>query len=495
MPTAQVCTRGRFPAFFLATPRGENKTFDFLLCGIRLLSLFMFYIVPNSMGREVRPMHNKQQFRNSLSRTVSCGATAVTAITIVFALTAFLTQAAQAQTYKVIYNFTGGADGAMPLAGLTMDAAGNLYGTSASGGAGYGTVFRLHYTSPDWTLSSLYTFQGGDDGSIPEARVIMRPDGALYGTTAGGGAGCPQAGGCGTVFELRVPANATFTRLGSWMETVLYRFANGSDGGYPDSGDLTFDQAGNIYGTTALGGNIGINGNCNSGCGTVYKLTPPGGSWTETVLYAFTNDNHDGTFPNAGVILDNSGNLYGTTIYGGADDEGTVFKLTSSNGGWAESILYNFTGGSDGSNPYTGLIFDQAGSLYGATIARGSGNGGTVFELTSLNGSWTFTLLTSLSGETGDGPDGSLIMDAAGNLYGTTYGDGAYGAGSVFRLSPSNGSWTYTSLHDFTAGSDGGYPQCSLILDANGNLYGTTGAGGTSSNCQGGCGVVFEITP
>lgn len=435
-------------------------------------------------------MQDKQHSQSSFSRIISRAAGAALTRTIVFALTMFLLQAAQAQTYSVIYNFTGGADGASPLAGLTMDAAGNFYGTTAAGAAGNGTVFRLRHTGSDWILTSLYTFQGGDDGSIPGARVIIGPDGSLYGTTELGGAGCPQAGGCGTVFNLRVPPNARAVGRGSWMETVLYRFANGRDGNDPDAGDLSFDQAGNIYGTTALGGYIG----CSSGCGTVYKLMPSGGSWTETVLYAFTGSvNNDGDFPKAGVVLDNSGNLYGTTTDGGINNHGTVFKLTPSGDSWAESILYRFAGGNDGSNPQAGLIFDQAGNLYGGTVVGGFGSGGTVFELTA--GSWTFTLLAHLNGLPGNGLAGSLIMDAAGNLYGTTYGDGGHAAGSVFRLSPSTHGWVYTSLHDFTAGSDGGFPQCSLIFDANGNLYGTTGAGGSSSNCQGGCGVVFEITP
>ncbi|HUI84507.1 MAG TPA: choice-of-anchor tandem repeat GloVer-containing protein [Candidatus Binatia bacterium] len=415
---------------------------------------------------------------------------------MVLALAVAASSAAQGQTYRVIYNFTGGADGAAPAAGLTMDAAGNFYGTTLGGGAGYGTVFRLRNTNGGWVVTPLYTFQGGNDGGSPEARVIIGPDGSLYGTTSLGGGGCSRAGGCGAVFRLRVPPNARSAGFGGWMETVLYSFTGGRDGGFPASGDLTFDQAGNLYGTTVSGGDE----NCsNSGCGTVYELTPSGPSWTEAVLHAFTSGNDDGEYPYAGVTVDQSGTLYGTTIYGGSGNQGAVFKLTPSNGGWAESVIYSFTGSSDGASPYAGLIFDQTGNLYGGTVDRGSGNGGTVFELAPSNGVWTFTLLASLSGARGDGVYGSLIMDAAGNVYGTAYGDGRYGAGEVFRLSPSNHGWTYTSLYDFCSGgypcTDGSYPQGGVIFDADGNLYGTTGTGGTSSNCQGGCGVVFEITP
>jgi uncharacterized repeat protein (TIGR03803 family) len=176
---------------------------------------------------------------------------------------------------------------------------------------------------------------------------------------------------------------------------------------------------------------------------------------------------------------------------------GTVFQLTLSMSGWTENVLYSFQGGSDGSLPDGGLLFDQSGNLYGTTSDYGSGGGGTAFELTPSNGSWTLNAVYGFSGTSGNGcgPKGALLMDGAGSLYGTTYCDGANNAGSVFKLTYSGGSWTYTSLYDFIGGSDGGYPISNVVSDANGNLYGTTSAGGTGSACSGGCGVVWEITP
>jgi uncharacterized repeat protein (TIGR03803 family) len=263
---------------------------------------------------------------------------------------------------------------------------------------------------------------------------------------------------------------------------VLYSFTGGADGGYPGYGDVVFDQAGNLYGTTSLGG---VNG-----FGTVFKLTPSGGGWTESVLYSFAGGN-DGAFPYSGVTFDKVGNLYGTTTSGGANGGGTVYQLTPSEIGWTETVLWNFQAASDGSYPVGGVIFDQAGNLYGTTANGGPSSGGTVYELTPSGGNWVFTLLYSFSGYAG--PFGGLAMDAAGSLYGTTYQDGTYHLGSAFKLTLSGGSWIYTDLHDFDTG--GIYPIGSVVLDAGGNLYGTASAGG-SQGCGGnGCGVVWEITP
>jgi len=447
-------------------------------------------------------MQGKRQFCNSLTRTISRAATAALAIATVFALTVVLTQSAQAQTLKVLHNFTGGGDGFYPWAGLTMDQAGNFYGTTSAGGRGDGVVFRLSQRGSGWVFNPLYTFAGGNDGANPFARVVFGPDGSLYGTTSyGGGDGCGGSG-CGTVFQLKPYPTACKTALYGWQETVLYRFTGGSDGSTPELGDLIFDQAGNIYGTTALGGYQG--GSCSNygGCGVVFELTPSNGGWTEKVLYSFTGGS-DGAIPLAGLIFDNVGNLYGTTIYGGNLDCfapygcGTVFQLTPSGSGWTANVLYTFQGGNDGQSPYAGLVFNQAGDLYGTTVTGGQGGGGTAFELTSSKGMglWTFTLIYGLSAGDGDGPVGTLVVDAPGNLYGTTAADGLFQWGSVFKLAPSNGGWTYTSLHDFTGGSDGGGPFGNVTFDANGNLYGTAENGGSSQNCSGGCGVVWEITP
>jgi uncharacterized repeat protein (TIGR03803 family) len=263
----------------------------------------------------------------------------------------------------------------------------------------------------------------------------------------------------------------------------------GSDGEAPGYADLIFDPAGNLYGTTSFGGGGGMDCSGTS-CGTVYELTPSGGSWTESVLYRF-NPQPDGYDPYSGVIRDSAGNLYGTTFYGGTYGPGVVYELIPSGSGWTENILYDFQGGSDGGNPVGNLIFDQSGNLYGGNLTGGGGSdsAGVVFELTPSNGIWTLTPIYAFTGTYGGGPAASLVMDAAGSLYGTTYADGLYGFGNVFKLTPSGGGWMYTSLYDFTGGSDGANPGSTPVFDANGNLYGTTRSGGAF-----GKGVAFEIT-
>ena len=401
--------------------------------------------------------------------------TATGVLAIAFLLILVASQPAQAQTFNVLYNFTGGEDGAYPLAGVTMDKVGNLYGTTEYGGIGYGAVYKLTHKASSWIVNPLYGFTRTNDGARPQARVIFGPNGTLYGTTDSGGTGD------GTVFNLRPFPSVCKTSLCFWMETVLYSF-HAYDGAFPGYGDLIFDQTNNIYGTTQSGGYIGL--------GTVYELTPAGSGWTESVLYFFSGS--DGANPLSSAIFDKAGNLYGTTYKGGSSDQGTVFELTYSAGsGWTETFLYSFRNLTrDGGHPYAGLIFDPAGNLYGATNDGGSGYGGTVFKLTPSGGSWTYSLVYSFTGNPGCGPIGTLIMDGAGNLYDTTFCDGANNAGSVFKLTPSGNGWTYTSLHDFRGDSDGGYPYCNVVFDVSGNLYGTTSSGGTQN-----VGVVWEITP
>jgi uncharacterized repeat protein (TIGR03803 family) len=399
-------------------------------------------------------------------------------LAVVLLLAIAATPVAQAQTFHVLYTFTGGQDGGNPFAGLTLDKGGNLYGTAYGGGNG--TVYKLTHKGSGWTFNPLYSFTGSSDGGNPKARVIFGPNGTLYGTTYYGG-----AYDLGAVFNLRPSASACRTALCPWTETVLYSFEGSpSDGAHPGYGDLTFDQAGNLYGTTSYGGGYGD--------GVVYELTPAGSGWTESVLYGFAGS--DGAAPANGVIFDGSGNLYGTTVQGGLSGDGAVFQLAPSAGsGWTESLLYSFNNGSDGSFPVAGLIFDHSGNLYGPTSDGGTGGQGTVFELTPVNGSWTYSVLYSLIAPPGGfqcGPWGTLVMDGAGNLYGTTRCNGANNLGTVFKLTSSGSGWTYSSLHDFTGGDDGEYPYCNVILDANGNLYGTASAGGS-----GGDGVVWEITP
>jgi uncharacterized repeat protein (TIGR03803 family) len=412
---------------------------------------------------------------------------AAVSLSIVLALTMVLlpSHSAEAQTYSVVYNFTGSSDGANPVAGVTVDRSGSLYGTTSAGGRkGFGTVYRLVHSGPNWLFYLVYTFEGltqnSTDGSAPYARVVIGPDGFLYGTTHSGGEGqgCKALHGCGTVYTVRPkPGNIWVP----WQETVLYSFGT-NDGSNPDYGDLVFDQAGNLYGTTRNGG-----ANLQ---GAVYELSPNGANWMEKVLYSFAGQ-PDGATPLGGPVFDRAGNLYGTTYAGGTNGTGTVYQLKPSGSGWTENILHSFQTGSDGVAPTGGVNFDQPGNLYGATQTGGAAGGGTVFELTSLlGGSWSLSTLYGFLGTAFGGAYRTVVMDAAGNLYGTTSSDGAHPWGSVYKLTRSNGGWTYSSLHDFTGGADGGTPYGSLVFDGSGNLYGTASAGGAN-----GQGVVFEITP
>ena len=425
------------------------------------------------------------QHRTRIFRTSLRAAAAGLALAIMFLLTVGATEAVQAQTYQVIHNFTGGVDGQEPNFGLTIDAAGNLYGTTFEGDTGTGTAYKLVHRSTGWALTPLYVFTIASKGVIPYSTLVIGRDGKLYGTTAFGGIGpCLAYGhtGCGTVFTLQNPVTFCHTSYCPWIETPLYKFSGGADGSNPYGGALVFDQAGNVYGTTYGGG---------TGSGVVYKLTPAGSGWTESVLYTFAGGS-DAASPGAGVTLDQAGNLYGTTAAGGAFGGGTVYELSPSGSGWTKRTLHSFQQQQDGGNPYAGVILDPAGNLYGATQYGGSGGGGTVFEMSPSGDSWIFTTLYSFIGSGGGhakGPVADLVMDAGGNLYGTTGGDGTYRFGSVFKLTHGGGGWTYTSLHDFTGGSDGNLPRSNLVFDGSGNLY-STAYGGVDGN-----GVVFQITP
>ncbi len=389
-----------------------------------------------------------------------------------------LTESAQAQTYNVLYNFTGGDDGAYPTAGLTLAKGGSLYGTAYQGGTlNRGTVFKLARKGSGWVFSTLYSFKGQTDGGGPLAGVVFGPDESLYGTSELGGFNCGE--GCGTVFNLKKTTSRNAPN--SWAETVVYSFSGSADGANPGYGDLTFHR-GHIFGTTFFGG--------NNAQGVVYKLTANNGNWTESTLYRFTGGN-DGENPYSRVIFDKAGKLYGTAYAGGAHGYGTVFQLRSSGSGWKENTLHAFQSSSDGGNPFGGVVFDNAGNLYGATSGGGPGGGGTAYELMPSDGGWTFGVVYSFNGSAYlPGPYGSLTMDAKGNLYGTTTKDGASGAGSVFKLTLSDGGWTETELYDFASGSEGAVPYGSVLIDAKGNLYGTASQGGAN-----GYGVIWEITP
>ena len=383
---------------------------------------------------------------------------------------------APAQTWRVLHNFTGETDGGFPVAGLTIDAAGNLFGTASTGGnsscvPGCGTVFRLQHRGSGWEYSVIYSFSGSD-GENPQARVIIGPDGSLYGTTVHGG-----SSNAGVVFKLQPPPTVCKAVLCAWQETVLYSFRGGSDGENPMYGDLVFDQAGNLYGTTYGGG--------GHGRGTVYELSSSGGQWTETVLYSFAGDN-DGQYPTAGVIFDSAGNLYGTALNGGSYNGGTLYKLTHSMSGWTESTVYSFDpGGISGYQPVGGLVIDLRGNLYGTTetggVDGGGGNpAGTAYELVVSGGGWSFNLLYTFTG-TG-GSFAKPTLDSSGNVLGTLFA----GNVEVFRLSPSNGQWTLTGF----TGSVGANPVGNVIFDAAGSLYSTTYSAGRY-----GAGVAFQLTP
>jgi uncharacterized repeat protein (TIGR03803 family) len=405
------------------------------------------------------------------------------ALAFILAL-ASMTQSGQAQTFQVIHNFTGGQDGAYPSTGLTIDDAGNMYGTAFGGGApGFGTIFTLDNDGGGWSVTPIYSFHEGRDGAGPIASVSIGPDGVLYGSTsAGGGGPCISVNGyrgCGTVYSLRPPPRAPATVLYNWGSTILYRFSS-SDGAYPQ-GDLTSDSSGNIYGTTINGG--------SAGWGLIYSLVHSGGEWNQNILYQ-AQGGHDGAYPWGGVVFDHSGNLFGVFSEGGPYLFGAVYELSPSGSGYTESTVHGFTfTGSDGSTPQGGLIWDGSGNLYGSTVHDSNG-GGTVFELVASGGSYSYNFLYGLSGGIGLGPYDKLTMDAAGNLYGTTFGDGRYGFGSVFKLTRSGSGWTYSTMHDFTGGSDGGNPICRPVFDSSGNLYGTAFGGGANHQ-----GVIFQITP
>jgi uncharacterized repeat protein (TIGR03803 family) len=277
-------------------------------------------------------------------------------------------------------------------------------------------------------------------------------------------------------------------------EKVLYSFAGGTNGAFPiASGSLALDGKGNVYGTTESGGNP----NCD--CGEVFELTRTSGGWTKTILYEFSEDG-DGFQPDSGLVFDKAGNLYGTTVQGGTSFNcGTVYRLSpNSNGTWTENILYNFKteGSGDGCAPISGVILDAAGNIYGTTPGHGEYGFGTVYKLTNSGGVWSETILHNFNFGTSDGqgPLG-LAMDAAGNLYGTTTSGGQSGVGIVFELSQSGGTWTENILYDFQGGpADGAFPESGLTFDEAGNLYGTTLYGGSGTVCPPGtCGTVYRL--
>lgn len=419
----------------------------------------------------------------------------------------------------VIYAFQGGSDGSFPYAGLVAGPGGVLYGTTTAGGGdscgvGCGTIFRL--TPPStagepWVETVLYRFTEGSDGDTPWAGLTSDGAGNLYGATILGGGTC----GCGVIFELSPPAIAG----GAWTYSVLYRFKGVREGdGNGPEGTLVFDNSGNLYGATYSGG-IPCSDSGPYGCGTVFRLSPPttpGGTWTETVLYRF-DPNFEGA-PSAGVILDGKGDLYGTAVNDGVAGGGTAYKLTpNSTPPWEKTVLHVFGGSlTDGIYPWAGLTFGADGALYGATAgyAEQVGDGGTAFRLTppaSSGENWTETILYVFPGDNGaaKGPYGSLLASPTGALYGMTASGGTgscqvygwLGCGTVFQMTPpaaAGETWTHTTLHNFTGGTDGEVPYGSLIFGPGNALYGTTFSGGSGDCSQydtTGCGTIFRVAP
>lgn len=374
-------------------------------------------------------------------------------------------QPAQAQSYSVIYNFTGqGSDGATPYSGPVLDGSGNLYGTTNLGGTfGSGSVYRLSPNGSSWKYTSLYSFKGEGDGAGPAfGSLAIGGNRALFGTTEGGGF-------FGTDFAI---CNC------KGREVQIHSFGTGTDGAQPIAG-VVLDSAGNFYGTTSLGGTYGN--------GTVFEEKRSGNTWTESVIYNFTGGD-DGASPPAGVTLDAQGNLFGTSSFGGVNNDGVIYELSRSGSTWKQAVLYTFQGLDDGQNPVGGVIVDKSGNLFGTTFDGGMNGGGIVYELSPTRGGWTFTTLYSFTGSYG-GPYNKLTLDSKGNIYSFTNGDGANGLGSVFKLAPSNGGWIFTDLHDFAGGNDGASPYGSVAVDKNGNIFGTAAVGGTQNQ-----GLVFKIT-
>jgi uncharacterized repeat protein (TIGR03803 family) len=417
----------------------------------------------------------------------------------IFELTA---QSGSTWTITVLYKFPA-TDGENPYASLVFDPAGNLYGTTNHGGTNYvGSIFEMSPQANSWKENLIYSFGPGSTSSyfgVNPSSLVIDSKGNLYGTAQFGGISQH-----GSVFELSPQPG------GGWNEADLFTFRGTVT---QPMGSVLFDNAGNMYGVTFEGGGHGF--------GSVFQLTQDSsGIWQMTVIHDFTGYPSDGAHPAAGLTIDSSGNLYGTTQRGGGgnctdssktDGCGTVFELSYVAGsGWQETILYSFLGAHsrDGAAPMANLILDGSGNLYGTTyngsfpdFLCGGMNFfpgcGTVFELSPSNGGWNETILYEFGHADGSEPSGGLVLDAAGNLYGMTTYFGAYGSGTLFKLSAAvGGGWTKSVLHNFGAsGNDGLFPAGSLILDSSGNLYGVTYGGGIPADVPYGQGTVFEVTP
>ncbi len=404
---------------------------------------------------------------------------------------------ARAQTpgETVLHVFNGPRDGIYPASGVFMDGSGNLFGTTSYGGVyNNGFVYKLSPPAAGqtaWTETALYSFptaHGGIRGSLPESPLLLNASGEVFGTTLlGGGAGDGFSPGDGTLFKLTPPGDG----VSPWTENVLYSFAS-VDGSFNQSGPLgtlLVDGSGNVFGVTETLG--------TSKCGTVFEIVK--GSATVETLYNFTCG-ADGGYPAAGLISDATGNLYGSTFKYGSGGNGVVFELSPTIGGsWTETPIYSFTGGADGAAPEAKLIFDASGNLYGTAYSGGSLGAGVVFELTPpASGSvWAETVIhTFTEGADGALPHSALISDGGHGFYGTASGGGVglHKGGVVFHLQPpvsAGGAWTLMTLHQFQGGPDGYIPLGDLIR-VNGVLYGVTQGLGTDGSSPG---TVYQVVP
>jgi len=392
------------------------------------------------------------------------------------------------------YAFKGAPDGALPYAGLVAGVNGTLYGTASAGGNApchCGVVFSLTRAGNDLTETVLHAFTGGTDGAQPLADLVSDATGALYGTTFKGGSACA----CGTVFKL-TPAG------GRYVEHVLYAFAGGSDGAFPQGG-VTFGADGALYGTTTEGG--------SAGAGTAFRLEGSGSHYRETIVHTFLGmSSGDGSKP-VGDLIAVGETLYGVTENGGSNGAGTVYGLTRSGSTFSERLLYTFGYGAGGTQyPGAGLVAGNRGTFFGTTQQGGHDDNGIVYVLVPTKAGYSEHAIHTF-GYTIDGaqPIG-LTIAADGTLYGTTmHGAGigsngcAYpnGCGTVFRLKPSGDGYAFTTLHRFQGGGDGAEPKAGPIL-SDGTLYGTTRNGGgivrracVAMGTRPGCGTVFAVRP
>jgi uncharacterized repeat protein (TIGR03803 family) len=360
---------------------------------------------------------------------------------------------------------------------LETDNAGNIYGTTVLGGDfGGGTVFRLRSTPNGWVQTVLYSFTGGADGGEPYKGVTLDREGNLYGTAVTGGSGSCE-GGCGVVYKLSNTG-------GTWTQTVIHAFTGGNDGSGPGA-RVTVDGDGNVYGMTPTGGRYGL--------GTIYKIHEASpGVWTLTVLHAFTGG-ADGATGSAGRMILRGRRLYGAATAGGQYGSGVVFELNARGVGERDvKTLYAFRGQPDASFPYGALLFDRSGNIYGTTYYGGANGIGAVYKLSPQPvGEWTEEVLYSFQqGTDGNSPISNLVFDVAGNLYGTT-SEGGLGSGTIFKLSPDGaGNWMESVVHAFEGPPDGAFSYNGMVVDRFGNFYGATVHGGANDD-----GCVYKFTP